>query len=157
MARRLIYAAAVIVVAVAGAAWWLQSRPAPTVQTPQATPGYETVDLRLGDQTIVLDVADTPAKQQLGLGQRADLPPNRGMIFTYDAPGDRCFWMKDMNFPIDIIWLNAEKQIIHIVRELKPETYPQSYCPPQPADDVVELHPGSADKYQLKLGDSLAL
>lgn len=116
---------------------------------------YRTMELALGGQMYILDIADTEAKYTLGLGKRADIPPDGGMAFVYGGPGTRCFWMKDMNFPIDIIWLDARKRVVHIEAEVSPDTYPKTFCPAGLAQYVVELYPGAAKTAALKVGDEV--
>lgn len=89
-------------------------------------------------QTYTLDAALTTAEQEKGLGSRANMPANRGMIFIFDRNGERCFWMKDMRFPLDIIWAGADKRVTHIESNLSPNTYPKSYC--AAAQYVIELN-----------------
>ncbi len=152
LARKPVFlAAGVALVAIAGVgAWWFSNRP-----QPESGVRYATTDLRLGDKTYVLDIADTPAKQTLGLGKRVDLRPDQGMVFTYEEPGRRCFWMKDMGFPIDIIWLDSDQRVVSIRSEVRPETYPETFCPANAAQYVVELYPGVAVTAGLKAGDKL--
>lgn len=118
---------------------------------------YETTTLRVDGQAFVLDIADTPAKQNLGLGKRSTLAADRGMVFPYDSAGQRCFWMKDMRFAIDILWLDAQKLVGHIEKSVSPDSYPQTYCPDMAAQYVVELPAGVADKAGIKTGDTLPL
>ena len=133
--------------------WW---RTAPGSDDIWSSSSYETQQLRIGDQTISLQVADTGPKQQLGLGNRTDIPPDRGMLFPYvSASEDRCFWMQDMNFPIDMIWLDSDRKVVHIEAEVSPDTYPKLFCPDAPAQYVVELHPGSTKRLGLREGSQL--
>jgi uncharacterized membrane protein (UPF0127 family) len=115
---------------------------------------YDTVDVLTGGQEVTLDIADTPAKQELGLGKRTGLAPDRGMLFIYDKPANPCFWMKGMQFPIDIVWLDAGKKVIQIEENVSPDTYPQTFCSAKPAQYVIELFPGAA-KAGFKVGDKL--
>lgn len=120
-----------------------------------ATSGYAARQLRVNGQQFTLDVADTVDKQQLGLGRRASLPAGKGMLFVYPAEAERCFWMKDMNFAIDIIWLDGDKRIVHIEPEVSPDTYPKTYCPREAAQYVVELGSGAAGRAGMKPGQQL--
>ena len=101
-----------------------------------------------------LDVAHTSAQQQKGLGGRASMAVDRGMLFPYSQPGSRCFWMKDMHFSLDIIWLDSQKKIVRFEQNLSPQTYPQDYC----ADNtqyVIELNAGQAAATHLRVGQKL--
>jgi len=118
---------------------------------------YQVAHLTAGGREFTLDVADTAGKQHLGLGQRTSLEIGEGMIFVYPKPGERCFWMKDMRFSIDIIWLDADKKVIHVEPSLSPDTYPQTYCPKEGAQYVLELGAGTAGSVGLKVGDIAVL
>lgn len=145
--------------AVAGAAWivYLGSVKKPDLQAvvPGEAFAYSVTPLQLGDRIITLQIADSADKQQLGLGKRSKLSPDRGMVFTYPNEQQRCFWMKDMNFPIDIIWLDGMKLIVTIESDLKPETYPKTFCPDKSAQYVIELRPGTAKATGMKAGQTL--
>jgi uncharacterized membrane protein (UPF0127 family) len=155
MSRRWIVALTVLLALSAGIGYWLQ-RPAKITDIWES-PAYATRQLRAGDKTFTVQLADSADKQRLGLSNRVDIPPDRGMLFTYDAAAaDRCFWMKDMNFPIDIIWLDAKKRVVHIEAEVSPDTYPKTFCPDGPAQYVVELHPGTAGRNGLTKGLTLS-
>ena len=101
-----------------------------------------------------LEVVRSAADQAKGLGGRASLAPNTGMLFWNTTSAHRCFWMKDMQFPIDIIWVSGDRHITNIEHSLSPSTYPKSYC----ADGqyVIELNAGEATKNNLNVGDQLA-
>ena len=109
-----------------------------------------------GGQEFMLDVAGTEAQMRQGLSGRQEVSTQGGMIFPYPNEDKRCFWMKDMRIPIDIVWLNASKKVLHIEANLTPDTYPQTYC----ADStqyVVELKAGTAQAADLKVGDVVSL
>ena len=61
--------------------------------------------LEIKGRRISVEIADTPEKQALGLGERDSLPWDHGMYFEYDQPAFYAFWMKGMRFSIDIVWL----------------------------------------------------
>ncbi len=88
-------------------------------------PDFQTVSARdiwvvsIDGQHIEAEIAQTPEQQQLGLGNRFSLPVGQGMLFLYDDPGVRIFWMKRMSFSIDIIWLRNNK-IVHIRENVPP-------------------------------------
>ena len=116
---------------------------------------YQTTQLKLGDKLVTMDIADTPDKMRLGLGGRQSLAADRGMVFVYAGTGQRCFWMKDMKFSIDILWLDAQRKVGHIEKSLSPDTYPQTYCPDVATQYVVELPAGASEADGIKVGDSL--
>jgi uncharacterized protein len=98
--------------------------------------------------------ATTPAEQEQGLSDLERLPQNEGMLFVGDDQMKRCFWMKDMRFAIDIIWVASDKRITHIEESVKPSTYPDSYC--ATGQYVIELNAGEADKNSLRTGQQLS-
>ena len=109
-------------------------------------------DLTVNGYRYHLLVATTPATQAKGLGDRASLPLNEGMLFVFPDEGVRCFWMKNTHFPLDIIWLNAHKQVVHMEANVSPATYPNAFCPPQVARYVIELNAGQAQRAGMQLG-----
>ena len=70
--------------------------------------------LTISGKQYQLEVAATDHEKSQGLGGRIGMARNHGMLFQYANQGVRCFWMKDMHFPLDIIWLNAQNQVIKI-------------------------------------------
>lgn len=114
-----------------------------------------TAQLDTAVRTYKLDIASTDAEREVGLGGRSDMPVNRGMIFVFDKPAVQCFWMKDMQFPLDIIWLDGLKRVVHIEADVSPQTYPEKFCPPEKARYVIELNAGQAAKSHITLGQTL--
>ena len=101
------------------------------------------------------DLAQSPEEQAKGLSGRASLPENQGLMFVFVAPGVQCFWMKDMRFPIDIIWMNANKQIVHMEKNVSPSTYPNAFCPNVDAQYVLEVNAGVATKLNIQTNQKL--
>ncbi len=118
-------------------------------------PSSQPTSLIVNGKQITLMVSKTPQQLETGLGNRASLPPNEGMLFVFNVPAVQCFWMKDMHFPIDIIWLSSVKQIVYIQGNVSPNTYPESFCPPNSAQYVIELNSGQAHALQLEVGQAL--
>lgn len=115
--------------------------------------GGET--LRVNGRDFSLEVALTQQAQELGLGNRASLPKNHGMLFAFSRPAVECFWMKDMHFPLDIIWVDAGHRVVHIEPNVSPTTYPHSFCPNEPAEYVIELNAGTARAAGIRDDESL--
>jgi uncharacterized membrane protein (UPF0127 family) len=112
--------------------------------------------LTVGSTMIALEVADTEQEREKGLSGRKIMAQNRGILFIFDTErSDLCFWMKDMHFPIDIIWTDSAKRVVHIVSNLLPSTYPNTFCPPKPARYVIELNAGSVGKLKIHAKQSL--
>jgi uncharacterized membrane protein (UPF0127 family) len=108
----------------------------------------------LGDHEYRLEVVDTDGERASGLGSRQSMPQGQGMLFVYTQPAERCFWMKDMRFDLDMVWLNASKQVQRVERDVPPGSYPRTFC----ADDaqyVIELNAGQAAATGLKEGQQI--
>jgi len=107
-------------------------------------------------QRVAVDVVDTPALRAQGLSGRASLAADEGMLFLFETSAIQSFWMKDMRFPIDIVWIRDGK-IVGITPEVPlpspPHALPQ-YRSPVPCDVVLEVRAGAARRWSLKLGDA---
>ncbi len=107
------------------------------------------------DCLVTLEIVQDDASIQKGLSGRASMPSSHGMLFVFQEEGEYCFWMKDMKFYLDIIWFNANKEIVYIEPNIAPETYPTPFCSSTPAQYVLELHAGAAQNLNLKAGQKL--
>jgi len=108
---------------------------------------------------IHAEIADTPKKRAEGLMYREHLAKDRGMLFIFGQAQLWTFWMKNTKIPLDIIWMNEKKQIIHIARSTPICTRTDDGCPQyqpnDPAMYVLELGSGEADRLKLENGSKL--
>lgn len=111
----------------------------------------------LGNSEIVVNVVDTPEGREKGLSGHKSLESNEGMLFIFPEEKQHGFWMKEMLFPIDIIWLDSKKRIIYVKENAKPESYPEVYTPSTAAQFVLEVPEGFFAQHHLKVGDSLEI
>jgi hypothetical protein len=102
-----------------------------------------------------LDVADTNTLRRQGLSGRDSLAADEGMLFLYDLSGEYGYWMKDMNFPIDIIWIDDKKQVSYFKKSVSPDTYPESFAPNVPVRYVLEVPAGFVEENYIQIGDNL--
>ena len=114
--------------------------------------------VEIGGQKIKVDLALTEAEQKQGLSGRQNLAPNTGMLFVFDQPGKEPFWMPDMNFSIDIIWITPDLKVDYIANDATPESYPETFGPG--ANDgvakyVLEVPADFAKQNNLKIGESI--
>jgi uncharacterized membrane protein (UPF0127 family) len=109
--------------------------------------------VRINNVEINVDVADTPAKEALGLGGRESLKEGEGMWFVFSRADAYGFWMKDMKFPIDIIWLDENSKILTIASAVAPETFPKVFYPSGDALYVLEVPANFAEKSHFQIGD----
>jgi uncharacterized membrane protein (UPF0127 family) len=111
---------------------------------------------------INIKIADTEEKRIQGLSETKELKEDQGMWFTFPEEGYYSIWMKDMNFSIDILWLNSDLEIIHTESEVSPDTYRSSldaeiFISPVPAQYVLEIPSGMSEKYELSLNSKVHL
>lgn len=114
---------------------------------------YQERSAVIGEKSVFLDVADTEKKLTKGLSGRKGLDENKGMIFMFDDDGRHGIWMKDMNFSIDIIWVNKHFEVVHIEKNISPETYPEVFSAPVPSRFVIEVEAGFTEAHNIKKGD----
>ena len=103
------------------------------------------------------EIADSEAERVQGLSGRSDVPPGSGLLFIFDRPERYGFWMKDMLIPIDIFWLDANKQVISLKENALPERYPESYAPSASALYVLETRSGFAREHRITVGTTLSV
>lgn len=119
------------------------------VIAPQLTP---RVAVRIGDGVYNARLAETPAQLERGLSGTKHLGSNEGMLFVFDHDAKWSIWMKDMNFPIDIIWMDQDKKVVHIVKNASPDNYPQErFTPKSDARYVLEVPAGSVDARSINI------
>lgn len=110
---------------------------------------------KAGNKTFDLEIAKTTQELQKGLSNRKSLPENKAMLFIFPKPDYYAFWMKDMQFPLDIIFLNGNKIVMVYKNVPPPSSADQAlpiYKPEAPSDKVLEINAGLADKYNIQKG-----
>ena len=108
--------------------------------------------------SIPVEVSDTPEKRSLGLGKRDKLEKGWGMLFVFEKRIPHSFWMKNMRFPIDIIWLDNQR-IVELAENVPPPQEgesPKVMEPRLPSNFVLELESGRARALGLKVGQMLS-
>lgn len=131
--------------------------------TPVKVGAYDYVHrLQIGLQTLNAAIANTPAERQQGLSGRKTMAADEGMLFEFGSPQTPGFWMKDMNFNLDLIWINQNK-IIGITPDVPapelgtPDNRLKNYYPPAPIDEVLEVNAGWDASNKIKTGDIVRL
>ncbi len=141
-----------IAIAVAGIAlfvfWDSKEKPFPVA----ALDMVSKPTIIIGGDTIFVTIADTQALREQGLSGHPGLRQNEGMLFIFEQSGQYPFWMKDMLFPLDIIWISADWKIAHIEANLSPETYPEAFFPKALAQYVLEVPAGFSTQHNLSVG-----
>lgn len=100
---------------------------------------------------------DTATGRQNGLSHRRPLSSDEGMLFVFEKEGFYGFWMKDMLFSIDIIWIDANLKIVHIENNVSPQTYPKVFRPTSKSLYVLEILAGQSEISNIKIGDSVKI
>lgn len=120
-----------------------------------ATPsnnGYRQVNVTVNGVKLVTDVAATSDQRSKGLSIKDTLNENEAMLFVFSEGREHSFWMKNMKFPIDIIWISEHHEVVHVEHSLKP-CEPDSFCPTHKPDRnslyVLETVAGFAQKYNV--------
>lgn len=113
--------------------------------------GNKIIPVRIDQNVFWVEVVSDKIKMQKGLGERKAICENCGMIFEFSAPGKHAFWMKGMNFPLDILWINQGK-VVHLEKNIQPD-FTGNLMPSQASDKVLEIRAGNIDALNLKVGD----
>lgn len=114
--------------------------------------------ITVGDKTVYVYLADTEAKRELGLSGRESLAADEGMLFIFPIEGKPSFWMKDMKFPIDMLWIANDGSIIYIKENVSPDTYPEQFAPDTGlARYVLELPAGYSKEHGLDIGSRVEI
>lgn len=127
---------------IAGAAllWWKMS-------DDQAT-------LKLSGSSYHMTVLREQAELQKGLSGTDKLPEGRAMVFVFPNDGKWGIWMKDMKYPIDIVWLNSDREVVHTVRNAQPSSYPKTiFKPDVDSRYVIELPSGTIERTGITKGE----
>ncbi|KKU91422.1 MAG: hypothetical protein UY23_C0001G0028 [Candidatus Jorgensenbacteria bacterium GW2011_GWA1_48_11] len=114
-------------------------------------------EVKINNQSVVVEVVSSAKDITRGLGGREGIGVNEGMLFLFDRPGNYSFWMKDMRFPIDIVWI-AHGQVVGFEENVDPQigAKPEDlkvYNPLEPVDRVLELHAGRVGLLKTVVGD----
>lgn len=128
--------------------WFLLKRP---------NPALPASSVSIGGKVFTTEVADTMLSRTRGLSGRDSLPDGGGMLFVFPTSTGSGFWMKDMKFPIDIVWIRGEK-VVGFAENMQPEPGKtmwslKIYYPPEYVDMVLEINAGAVKKYGLRVGD----
>lgn len=113
----------------------------------------------INGKTILVEMADTPAKIVQGLSGREKLPENTGMLFVFKKADEYTFWMKDMKVALDFLFINGNT-VVDLAENIpypQPDEEPRTVIASQPFDQVLEINAGQIKKLNLKIGDNATL
>ena len=124
------------------------------IEKPQQS-SYTSATLEIRGKTVRVELADTPEKSRQGLSGHNPLGKGEGMLFIFTSPARYSFWMKDMRFPLDMIWIGEDWRIVDITKNALPESYPGHFQPLAPAQYVLEVSAGFSDANNIAIGDAV--
>lgn len=123
--------------------------------------------VRIGGAAFNAEVATTTIAKARGLSYRTALGADDGMLFIFRRPGVQNFWMKDMNFPIDMIWMGPSaagggEEVLGFVQDAAPQPGAplwklRIYSSPDGTDKVLETNAGAVAKYGIRVGDAVQI
>ncbi|MDP3764034.1 MAG: DUF192 domain-containing protein [bacterium] len=115
--------------------------------------------VQINDTKISVEIVETPAEVQKGLSGRTSLDASNGMLFIFSKADYYNFWMPDMYFPIDIIWINNNQivDISHNVSNKFDPANPKFYLPIKKANYILEVNAGFSKKNNIKIGNTIFL
>ncbi len=137
-----------------------------------ANPPLPKNAVKIGNALFNVELATSTLAQARGLSYRESLGADQGMLFIFSGPSTRHFWMKDMNFPIDIIWIgsrgdgtggnNNSGKVLGFAENAVPQPGAALwsltiYHSPDGTDKVLEVNAGIVAKYGIKVGDAVQI
>ena len=131
---------------------------------PAAAPSPEPMGpaVLLHGVAVPVELALTPEEQRQGLSDRPSLAPGTGMLFVFETEHALTFWMRNMHFPLDMVWIDAGCTVVDISQDVPPPTpgTPNSvlprYSPDGPARYVLEINAGESGALGLGPGDRVS-
>lgn len=114
-------------------------------------------EIMVKNNKIFVAIADNPITRERGLSEVSRLEENQGMLFLFNEPGIYNFWMKDMKFDIDLIWIHNNK-IVEITENVPAPDNPENlkvYFPSKIINSVLEVNAGWAQRNKIEVGDEI--
>lgn len=133
------------------------TEPITTAESNDTTMAFADTPMIIGTTPVMASVADSQAERVAGLSGVPSLEPNEVKLFIFDYDEQWSFWMKDMLFSIDMIWVDASSTIVYIAEDVTPESFPKSFKPTKPARYVIETVAGFANEHNIGVGDRVTL
>ena len=113
-------------------------------------------DVTIGETKVKAEIADNPLAQTKGLMFHKPLADSEGMLFKFGREDYYTFWMMNVSFPIDMIWISSEKKVVYIAERAEPCFLNcKLYAPTAKAKYVLEVKDGFVKKHGIKVGDAI--
>lgn len=116
-----------------------------------------TTSVEVGDTIFNVNVVDTDTERTQGLSGRESLAEDEGMLFVFEKSDIYPFWMKDMRFPIDIMWIDENLKVVYIKENATPQSFPEIFTPNIFALYVLEVNSGMVVEEKIKINDEVIL
>ncbi|MBI2105767.1 DUF192 domain-containing protein [Candidatus Woesearchaeota archaeon] len=115
--------------------------------------------VKINEKVFNVEIADNQIERAQGLMFRNYLEEDSGMLFIFQEENFYGFWMKNTLIPLDIIWINENKEIVFIKRDaqLCNEEECSSIIPDKKARYVLEINSNLTEKYNIKIGDKIEI
>ena len=152
---------AILLLLVAGGALFLFKSPA-DINVPFVPEKTIVRSIEINNAKITAEIANSQAKRRKGLSGRAALASDEGMLFVFEESGKYPFWMKGLNFPLDFIWIKGDK-VTEVLENVAPPAPGQRdedlpiYQSKEDVDKVLEVSAGTAQKFNIKAGDTVKI
>jgi uncharacterized protein len=115
-------------------------------------------NIDIGGITLIVELADTRESREQGLSGRSELGEDRGLLMAFDQDGSPQIWMKDMLFPLDIIWIGSNGTVVTLKEAVEPcGDACIVFYPTRPAKYVLEVNAGFCESHGLEEGDHAVL
>lgn len=132
-----------LLIGISGAFWWYI---------------HDGVVVQLHGQRYHTVIMRTDAERERGLSGTGSLPDDQAMLFVFQRDSQWGMWMKDMQYPIDIVWLNSDRRVVYMVKDAQPSSYPDTvYRPGVGSRYVIELPSGTIERTGIVEGDLATL
>lgn len=102
-------------------------------------------------------ISRTPEERERGLSGFSDLKDDEAMLFIFESSDLHGFWMKEMNFAIDMVWLDENFKVISVERGVTQGTYPKVFYPESPSLYVLEFKSGVSGRLNMEKGDQVLI
>lgn len=124
-------------------------------------PSIDLPELTVGDTTLMVELADTSEKISRGLSGREKLDKDQGMLFIFPNSTRRQFWMKEMNFPLDMVFINDDRVVEVILKIPAPQAGEDGrkiqVMSSASAEMVLEVNSGWVARNRVIVGDRVIL
>ena len=112
--------------------------------------------IKIDDVVLEVQIADTDPGRARGLMFQDQLPFDEGMLFVFDGETKRSIWMLNMQFPLDILWLDENGKVVYIEKDVPPcKTALETVtCPSYKGNNndakyILEVTAGFVDKFNI--------